>query len=113
MRIGAVAQPAYIRMTRRRSVLPHPSSSIPEEDNGNGCPEGTHERHGHDLLARGLTAVVPYQLRRSDSLGAVSFSALLARLARASPRHRPLSAKRARRPGSTCDGGQHAESGSE
>ena len=63
MRLGAVAQPAYIRMTRRRSVLPHPSSSIPEEDNGNGCPEGTHERHGHDLLARGLTAVVPYQLR--------------------------------------------------
>ena len=46
MRLGAVAQPAYIRMTRRRSVLPHPSSSIPEEDYVYGCFEETNERHG-------------------------------------------------------------------
>jgi len=41
MRLCALAQPAYIRVTRRRSVLPSPSSSIPEEDNTNGRSERT------------------------------------------------------------------------
>ena len=38
MRLCAHPQPAHIRMTRRRSVLPLPSSSISEEENY-GCPE--------------------------------------------------------------------------
>ena len=66
MRLCAHAQPAHIRMTRRRSVLPSPSSSIPEEDNVNVCSEGNgHDRHGNDPLPIGLTTVVPYQLRSS------------------------------------------------
>src|SRR5882672_8788242 len=64
MRLCAHAQPAHIRMTRRRSVLPSPSSSIPEEDNVNVCSEGNgHDRHGNDPLPIGLTTVVPYQLQ--------------------------------------------------
>ena len=67
MRLCAHAQPAHIRMTRRRSVLPSPSSSIPEEDNVNVCSEGNgHDRHGNDPLPIGLTTVVPYQLRSSE-----------------------------------------------
>jgi len=51
-------------MTRRRSVLPSPSSSVPEKDNGNGCSEGNdHDGHGNSPLSIGLTTVVPYQRR--------------------------------------------------
>ena len=79
MRLCAHAQPAHIRMTRRRSVLPSPSSSIPEEDNVNVCSERNgHDRHGNDPLPIGLTTVVPYQLRAVSILAAplVSFNAL-------------------------------------
>jgi len=61
MRLCARAQPAHIRMTRRRSVLPSPSSSIPKEGHVNGCSEGS--GHGDGLPSRGLTTVVPYQPR--------------------------------------------------
>jgi hypothetical protein len=39
MRLCAHAQPAHIRMTRRRSALPLPSSSISELETRYGCSE--------------------------------------------------------------------------
>jgi hypothetical protein len=39
MRLCAHAQPAHIRMTRRRSALPLPSSSISELETPYGCSE--------------------------------------------------------------------------
>ena len=81
MRLCARAQPAHIRMTRRRSVLPSPSSSIPKEDHVNGCSEGNgHDGHGDGLPSRGLTTVVPYQLRASNTLNARLLHPLVRRL---------------------------------
>ena len=77
MRLGAHAQPADIRMTRRRSVLPRPSSSISREE--------TRYRHlennGHDndplvRLDKGRS-ISAARLHAKPSL--VSFSALLGR----------------------------------
>ena len=68
MRLCARAQPANIRMTRRRSVLPSSSSSIPKEDHLNGCSEGNGlDGHGYGLPSIGLTTVVPYQLQGADA----------------------------------------------
>jgi hypothetical protein len=53
MRLCALAQPAHIRMTRRRSVPPSPSSRIPKEDQQQRTDPGD------------LTPVAPYQLRSS------------------------------------------------
>jgi hypothetical protein len=47
--LSTLEQPAYIRVTRRRSALPHPSSSI----TGEGLPP-TRERR------EALTRVIPY-----------------------------------------------------
>ena len=51
-------------MTRRRSVLPSPPTETPKEANGNGRFDGNKQTaNGNDPLSRGLTTVVPYQLR--------------------------------------------------
>jgi hypothetical protein len=70
MRLGAAAhpaaQPAYIRVTRRRSALPRPSPSAPEEDRPNDYDHGRIYQNGNERqrpAGLGLTAVVPYQLR--------------------------------------------------
>ena len=74
MRLCAHAQPAHIRLTRRRSALPRPSYSISGEELSNGPFEDNEHGNGNDLLSIGLTRVVPYQLPRSIACaGAVSF----------------------------------------
>jgi hypothetical protein len=47
-----------MRMTPRRSVLPHPSIPAPKE-----VPSECAQSHIYDPLWRGLTGVVPYELR--------------------------------------------------
>jgi hypothetical protein len=86
MRLGAAAhpaaQPAYIRVTRRRSALPRPSSSAPQEDRPNDYDPGRIDQNGNERQQPpelGLTAVVPYQLRAAYILAAplVGCNALL------------------------------------
>jgi hypothetical protein len=52
MRLCAFAQPAYMRMTRRRSARPPPSTPAPREDNDNRCSELNGNGNGNDPLDR-------------------------------------------------------------
>jgi len=86
MRLCACAQPAYMRMTRRRSVLPHPSIPTPREDNDNT----------HSEKPRTETATIRLErLDKGRSIWAASASSLARALVRAS-RAGPLVAGRRR-----------------
>ena len=78
MRLCTSVQPTNIRVTRRRSVLPRPSSSAPEEEKPNdydhGCTDRTDTTTETTRRPLGLTAVVPYKLRSSEVRQASSAS---------------------------------------